>query len=124
MSTGCSDTKRVIKNFVCYKMEEVPDEQYEESEKAEEEPVEPVEPVEPEPAKVCKKVRKDLEAKVQCQGCLRWMSAHTLAYQHRCRAQTVAELAASLAAELAGTTSSMKHLPVKRRDNVSGISRY
>ena len=36
-------------------MEEVPDEQYEESVKEEvpEEPVEPAEPAEPEPAKVC-----------------------------------------------------------------------
>ena len=48
----------------------------------------------PEPAKVCKPVKKNLKEKVQCQGCSRWMSFHTLKYQHRCRAQTVAEASA------------------------------
>ena len=74
-------------------MEEVPDEQYEESEKAPEEPVEPVEPepVEPvEPVKVCKPVKKDLKEKIQC-ACGRWMSQHTYKYQHKCKAQTVDE---------------------------------
>ena len=78
-------------------MEEVPDEQYEESEKApeeHEEPVEPVEPAEPEPVKpepkVCKPVKKDLKEKIQC-ACGRWMSQHTYKYQHKCKAQTVDE---------------------------------
>ena len=77
-------------------MEEVPDEQYEESEKEEApaepaEPAEPVEPAEPEPApKVCKPVKKDLKEKVQC-ACGRWMSQHTYKYQHKCKAQTVDE---------------------------------
>ena len=75
-------------------MEEVPDEQYEESEKAREEPEEPVEPVEPEPVKpepkVCKPVKKDLKEKIQC-ACGRWMSQHTYKYQHKCKAQTVNE---------------------------------
>jgi len=71
-------------------MEEAPDDQHEEPE--EPEPVAPS--AEPEPAKVCKPVKKDLKEKVQCPGCSRWMSAHTLAYQHRCRAQTVAQASA------------------------------
>ena len=72
-------------------MEEVPDEQYEESVK--EEPEEPVEPEPAEPAKVCKPVKKNLKEKVQC-ACGRWMSQHTYKYQHKCKAQTVDEASA------------------------------
>jgi len=76
-------------------MEEVPDEQYEESVKEEEEPEALEEPAEPEPAepKVCKPVKKDLKEKVQC-ACGRWMSQHTYKYQHKCKAQTVDEASA------------------------------
>ena len=38
----------------------------------------------------CKPVKKDLKEKVQC-ACGRWMSAHTYRYQHKCKAQTVAQ---------------------------------
>ena len=66
-------------------MEEVADDQYEESEK--EEPKEEATVPEPEEP-VCKPVKKDLKEKIQC-ACGRWMSAHTYKYQHKCKAQTV-----------------------------------
>jgi len=99
-------------------MEEAPDDQYVESEK-EDVPVEsaPTEVPEQRPkprrakeilqqeaedllaadpdpdAPVCKPVKKNLKEKVQC-ACGRWMSEHTYRYQHKCKAQSVAEASA------------------------------
>ena len=72
-------------------MEEVPDEQYEESAKEEAPEEAPEEP--PEEPKICKPVKKNLKEKVQC-ACGRWMSQHTYKYQHKCKTQTVDEASA------------------------------
>ena len=92
-------------------MEEAPDDQYVESEKEDapaETPEAPAEaPAEAPETPVCKPVKKNLKEKVQC-ACGRWMSEHTYRYQHKCKAQSVAEASAPAPEELDGADAARR----------------